>query len=157
MPIIPFRMLHLTSYLLVTAQLLFYLFILSHALNLVSIENFLEQRKIIDTMFANRIRLSYYCCLALSVIMVVMTAKNLSSTIFVSCAIALICLIADIIIAQKGNVPLNTLVNAHATTNGNTDWETVRIQWLSFIKYRAIFTTTGMLSLLAGLVLNEKS
>ncbi len=58
------RLLHLLSYLLVTSQVLFYLFILCDALKAVSLENYFEQRKVIDSLMVRRFRFMYYSCLA---------------------------------------------------------------------------------------------
>ena len=51
------RLLHLISYMLVTSQVLFYLFILCEALKAVSLENYFEQRKVIDSLMVKRFRL----------------------------------------------------------------------------------------------------
>ena len=50
------RLLHLISYVLVTSQVLFYLFILCEALKAVSLENYFEQRKVIDSLMGRTIQ-----------------------------------------------------------------------------------------------------
>ena len=59
------RILHLLSYVLVTSQVLFYLFILCKALKAVSLENYFELRKVIDSLMIKRFKFMYYSCLAL--------------------------------------------------------------------------------------------
>jgi hypothetical protein len=150
------RFLHLASYLLITSQLLFYIYILSDALRIVPINNYLELRKTIDSGFGSRFSLMYYSCLALSLVVVLMSPGKPTSVVFITSLIALICVIADVLIAMKGNVPLNQLTNDYTQHNG-TDWNTIRSQWLKLIGYRAVITVSGMLALFAGLLLNQKS
>ena len=148
------RLLHLLSYLLVTSQVLFYLFILCDALKMISLENYFEQRKVIDTLMGNRFRLMYYSCLALSVLAVVFSVKQPTSLFFITAMAALIFLMLDLAITVKGSLPLNALAN---TFDGSekVDWNNVRIQWLDYMKYRGIAATLGMISLLAGLVFEK--
>ena len=86
------RLLHLISYLLVTSQVLFYWFILCDALKAVSLENYFEQRKVIDSSMAKRFRFMYYTCLALSITAVVVSAGEPASLFFISSASSLILL-----------------------------------------------------------------
>ena len=148
------RLLHLLSYLLVTSQVLFYLFILCDALKMISLENYFEQRKVIDTLMGSRFRLMYYSCLALSVLAVVFSVKQPTSLFFITAMAALIFLMLDLAITVKGSLPLNALAN---TFDGSekVDWNNVRIQWLDYMKYRGIAATLGMISLLAGLVFEK--
>jgi uncharacterized membrane protein len=150
------RLLHLFSYVLVTSQVLFYLFILCDALKVVSLENYFEQRKVVDTLMGARFRLMYYSCLALSILVVIFSVKQPTSFFFISSLVALVFLAIDLAITVKGSLPLNALSNTFSTGSDNTSWETVRIQWLTYMKYRGIATTVGMAGLLIGLVF-EKS
>lgn len=149
------QLLHLLCYVLVTSQLLFYLVILGDALKPISIHSFLEQRKSVDALMLKRWKYVYYACLLLSLAMVILSFKNPSSPVFISSVIALICVVADVAISQKGNTPLNILVNSYEPGKGNTDWEAVRVQWLNLVRTRGIIITIGMVSLLAGVVLNQ--
>jgi uncharacterized membrane protein len=149
------RLLHLISYLLVTSQVLFYLFILSDALKAVSLENYFEQRKIIDSLMITRFKAMYYSCLALSIVAVIVSVRQPASLFFVSSAIALILLSIDLAITVKGSLPLNALSHSYGAATDNVNWQEVRIQWLSYMKYRGIAMTMGMISLFAGLVFGK--
>src|SRR5687768_8248588 len=108
------RLMHLLSYLLVTSQVLFYLFILSDALKAISLDGFFEQRKAIDSLMLGRFKLMYYSCLAISVLTVLIAARNPSSSFFISSLIALIFLIVDLAITIKGSLPLNAIAHTYA-------------------------------------------
>jgi uncharacterized membrane protein len=147
------RLLHLLSYLLVTSQVLFYLFILCDSLKVISLENFIELRKVIDSLMIGRFKVMYYSCLALCVIAVVLAAKQPSSGFFITSVMALIFLIADLWITVRGSMPLNELMHTYTPGHSTADWETVRTQWLDYMKYRGIIITMGMTTLIGGLIL----
>ena len=150
------RILHLLSYVLVTSQVLFYLFILCKALKAVSLDNYFELRKVIDSLMIKRFKFMYYSCLALSIVTVLLSARQPASLFFISSASALIFLAIDLAITLRGSVPLNTLSHSYGATPENVNWQNVRTQWLDYMKYRGIAIALGMSGLLAGLVF-EKS
>src|SRR5688572_20042315 len=149
------RLLHLSSYLLVTSQVLFYLFILCDALKAVSLENYFEQRKVIDSLMVRRFRFMYYSCLALSIAAVIVSGAQPASLFFITAVSALILLSVDLAITVKGSLPLNALSHSYGASPENVNWESVRIQWLDYMKYRGIAITLGMVGLLFGLVFEK--
>ena len=150
------RLIQICVYLIITSQLLFYLLILSDALKQVSLENFLELRKIVDALMSTRFRVIYYSALILTLTVVVLTFKKPDSILFVTSVIALVCLIVDVTIAMKANVPINSLINEYTPGNTNHDWNSLRLEWLNFINIRAIFVVVGMVSQIAGLLWTSK-
>src|SRR6187549_3113900 len=97
------RILHLICYLIVVSQLLFYFTVMGAALRKASLEGFLELRKIIDTDLVKRIKIPYYICLLLSLLVVLATLPEYPRIIFLTALIALACLVIDTIIAIKFN------------------------------------------------------
>ena len=79
------RLLHTLSYLLVTSQVLFYLFILNDALKKVSLESYFEQRKVIDSLMLTRFKAMYYGCLILTILAVMVASRHPSSLLFARC------------------------------------------------------------------------
>ncbi len=148
------RILHLICYLVVVSQLLFYFTVMGAALRKASLEGFLELRKIIDTDLVKRIKIPYYICLLLSLLVVLATLPEYPRIIFLTALVALACLVIDTIIAIKFNVPLNKLTNQWPENPGNANWQDVRTRWLNMINYRAIFTTIGIISLIVGAILD---
>lgn len=149
-----FRLLQIFSYVLVLSQLLFYFFLFSDAMKLISIENFLELRKVVDTQFALRLKSMYYSCLLLTALSLIISARVYTSTFFISSCIAMVCIIADTWIALKGNVPINQQFN-HYELKNSVDWQALRIQWLTLINCRAIIVAIGFIALLGGLVIEK--
>ena len=146
------RLLQLVVYLIITSQLLFYLLILSDTLKQVSLPNFIELRKVVDTLMENRFRIIYYTGIILTLAIFLLSTKKPDSIFFVTSCIALVCLIIDVSIAMKGNIPINKLINAYLPGDTSQDWSALRLQWLQLVNIRCIFIVTGFASQLAGLV-----
>lgn len=151
-PIKIIRLVHLVAYLIVTSQLLFYLIILGNAMKAVSLNSYFELRRVVDTLMNQRFRMIYYTCLGLSLLTIIFASGNPKSPFFISVALAFVCLVIDVIIAQQKNVPLNKLSNTYTTKSADHDWQDIRTQWLRYIRYRGIFIVAGMIALLMGLV-----
>jgi hypothetical protein len=147
------RLLHAVSYVLISSQLLFYMLVLTQAMKIVTLENFMELRKAIDPIFAGLPRILYYIALLLSLVAVILSIQNPGSIIFITSCISFICIAADITIAMKYNVPINIQIDGYVQGDpGNTDWEMLRTQWLEFIQYRSFIGLVGVVSLITGLV-----
>lgn len=146
------RLLQLASYLTVTSQLLFYLVILGDAMKVISLNNYFEQRRVIDTVMNKRFRVIYYTCLLLTLLTTVLAAGDFTSFFFISTAISFVCVVGDVVIAQKKNIPLNALSNTYTAGDKNQEWELIRSQWLTFLQYRGVLIVIGMIALLSGLV-----
>jgi hypothetical protein len=146
------RLVHLVAYLIITSQLLFYLIILGNAMRTISLNSYFELRKVVDTLMNQRFRIIYYTCLGVSLLTAIFASVKPESPFFISTTVASICLVIDVYIAQRKNVPLNKLSNTYITKSADHEWQDVRIQWLKYIRYRGIFIVTGMIVLLLGLV-----
>lgn len=146
------RIAYMCCYVIVTSQLLFYINVLSPTLRKVSLDNFLEQRKIIDTVMVNRIKIPYYVCLLLN-LATLWFSLGLPNPVFQTTLIALFCLLTDIGIALRFNGPLNKLTSAWPENKTNADWQHVRTRWLNYINIRAVFIIIGMISLIIGSIL----
>ena len=151
------RLTQLAVYLIITSQLVFYMFILSDALKEVSIDNFAALRKSVDLGFGHRFKIIYYAGLALSLATLIMHSKDPRSVMFISSCIGMLCLIADIIIAMTCNIPINLLFNNFSVADTSQNWPALRVEWLKFINTRGIFISVGMLSQLGALIFSSRS
>jgi hypothetical protein len=149
------KLIQLLSYMMVTAQLLFYLLVYIDALKLLPIQDFIEHRKAIEPLIASRLKIIYYACLGISLLMIVLQIKEFNSLAFITSAIAFSCLLLDVLIALKGNVPINTIINSTPFEMRN-DWDALRATWLNFFVYRGILSLTGIASLFVGLIFGQK-
>ena len=146
------QFIQLFSYLLVNCQLLFYLVVFADALKATPISNFLIHRQVVDGVMRKRYHIVYYSCLALSFVLVIVAALQNDPVKLGSSLIALFCLIVDLIIIVKVNVPLNNQVNTYRDGEDLSRWEIIRDKWLLYFRYRGIVSTIGMVSLVIGLM-----
>lgn len=149
------RVLQLSAYFLLTIQLTYYLYLMGDAMKLVSLDNFFEQRKIVHSLIMKKHQPVYYLGLLLSLLAVVLTVKQPGSVVFICSGIAFVCLCADVLIALRGNGPINAATADYVSGKAG-NWEAMRLQWLRFINIRAIFSVIGFASLMASWIVDKK-
>ena len=87
-----------------------------------------------------------------SILLTAFCVVNPSGLLFFSSVIALIALVADVLSAIKGNIPLNNFINSWTTINYPEDWKRYRSKWFTLYNVRQALNITGFVSLLAGLI-----
>jgi uncharacterized membrane protein len=119
----------------------------------ISMANFISIRKEIDKLAEVRLRILYYSSLLIGFITVVVTWNYSNTAFFITCVVSFLCLLVDVAIAMKGNVPLNKIISSYINGNEHENWEMVRTQWIRYINLRAMFIGFGMTALLAALII----
>lgn len=147
-------LLYLTCYLLVSAQLLYYVVVMGEALKKIPIQHFLQLRKSVDPLVVARYQWLYGLSLVLSASAMLLAQRDSNSLVGICLIISCACLVLDIALALKGNQPLNAMVNGDALGERWPAWEILRFQWIRFIRFRGVISGVGMVTLLAGLVAN---
>ena len=132
--------------LIIASQGIFYLLAAAEAFRNISVHSFAEQRKAVDAIIGGRIKVLYYSCLLLGVIIAVSLRSQPASMGFICTLISTLLILADIIIAIKVNVPINKQFAAYPA--GSMNWELLRTKWLNYISIRGILSVLALLSLL---------
>ena len=145
------RVAFLLFFLIVVSQGIFYLFAASKAFSGISIDAYAEIRNSIDQVIESRLKFVYPATLLIGLIAVLCLVKAPGSLAFITTAIAFACIIVDIILAVKFNMPINEQFHTYASSMQGTDWESLRKTWLQFLEYRAMVQVVGFLALLVGL------
>jgi hypothetical protein len=117
---------------------------------------YLQFRKLIDIAMRANLKYVIYLALAGTVVLWVMTIKTPGSFIFIATSIALAALVIDILLALKGNIPVNNIINSWTAESIPSNWQEYRAKWLDIFRYRQIANITGFLSLLAAAVFGTK-
>lgn len=146
------RIILILLYLIIVSQGLFYLFALSKAFAEISIDAFAENRKAIDLVIGDRLRFTYIASLIVCISILIMNIKNPGSLLFITTLISFICLLSDLILIVKFNLPINQAFHTYASHNHSLDWNALRHEWLKVINYRGLIQIIGFISLLAGIV-----
>ena len=121
----------------------------------LSPSSYIELRKLMDTAMRSNFKYVMFTALIANVVLVVINFKQPGSVIFVTAAIALICLVADFVIIIKGNMPLNNVINSWSVSNYPNNWADHRNNWLRIFQYRQIAGITAFVSLLIGAIFGK--
>ena len=136
----------------IAGQAFFYFIGGTAALKNVSATAFIEQRKAIDAEIAPYLKVIYPLTIVISVAMLALLRQQIGSALFVLSAIACLLVIIDLVIAIKGSIPLNQLINTWSLDAYPGNWHVVRDQWLTYLNYRQFCGITGLLCLLVGII-----
>ncbi|MGB5007183.1 MAG: hypothetical protein WBO39_09595, partial [Ferruginibacter sp.] len=89
-------------------------------------------------------------------LMLISNMKVPGSLLFITAAIAFVALAADTVLALKGNVPINAMINSWPADQYPANWADYRTRWMDIFQYRQFANITGFISLLAGAVFGSK-
>lgn len=144
----------LLAYSMIVSQSFMYLLSLKH-LNL-GFSTYTEVRKLIDASMRMNFKYVIYAAMLFNLLLVIATAKQPSSLLFVTSVIALVALQVDTLLTVKGNMPINDIINTWSAANVPSDWEDYRTKWLTIFSYRQLANILGFVSLLVGAVFGAK-
>ena len=145
------RIAFLLLYLIVVSQGIFYLFAASKAFSGITIDAYAAIRNSIDQVIEWRLKFVYPATLLIGLIVVLSLGKAPGSLLFITTAIAFICVVVDLALAVKFNMPINAQFHTYTSGMEGVDWESLRKTWLQFIEYRALVQVVGFIALLVGM------
>lgn len=109
----------------------------SRALKQLSVGAFIEQRQSVDKAIARNLSLSYLFTLAYSASYIFLLAWNVAPQIQLAAAIlAFLLFLADLLLAVRGNAPLNKEINTWQEHAHPMDWTTHRDLWTKYMTWR---------------------
>ncbi|HET9279510.1 MAG TPA: hypothetical protein VFN95_15045, partial [Flavitalea sp.] len=98
------------------------------------------------------LQIVYYTTLSASILLTAFCVVNPGGLLFITSLIALVALLADVVLALKGNIPLNKYINSWTSWDYPDNWQQYRAQWFNLYQIRQALNITGFVSLLAGLI-----
>jgi hypothetical protein len=134
------------------SQSFMYIFALKNVQLNLEANAYIELRKVMDISMNANFKYVMYSALLGNLLLVISNFKNTGSLLFITSAIAFIAIIADSLIAVKGNIPINTIISTWSPDNYPANWSDYRAKWLSIFQYRQIANITGFASLSIGAV-----
>lgn len=140
------------AYGMVVSQSFMYIFALKNVQFNLEANAYIELRKLLDVSMSANFKYVMYIALLANLLLVISNFKNTGSLLFITSAIAFIAIIADVLIAVKGNIPINTIISTWSPDNYPANWGDYRAKWLSIFQYRQIANITGFLSLSIGAI-----
>ena len=139
-------------YAFIVGQSFFYILALSGATKKMQAAAYIETRKLIDHELQSSLSLVYYSALGASVALIAFCVVNPEGLLFICSIIALAALLVDVLLAIKGNVPINKTINSWTTTQYPGNWQQVRSRWFTLYHIRQGVNIAGFIALLVGIV-----
>jgi hypothetical protein len=139
----------LIAYSAIISQSFMYVIALKHVQTSMPAGPYIQLRKLLDNSFRANFKFVVYSALLFNVLLITSSAKDPGGILFIGSLIALIALATDILLALKGNMPINELINTWTTDNYPDNWATWRTKWLKIFQYRAVCNIIGFTVLLA--------
>jgi uncharacterized membrane protein len=142
----------LLAYSIIVSQSFMYILSLRSTQLKLGANAYMEIRKLLDANMRAKFKYPVYLSLLCNLLLLVLTIQNPGSIIFITTAVAFIALVADVLIAVKGNIPVNDIINSWSMDNHPANWTMYRAKWLLLFQYRQVANITGFVSLLIGAV-----
>ena len=142
----------LLMYAMVISQSFFYILAMSVTLKKMRAQTYIETRNLLTEHLQAPLQVVYYTTLAASVLLTAFCVVNPGGILFITSLIALVALLADVLLALKGNIPLNEFINSWTSQDYPYNWRQYRAKWFSLYHIRQALNITGFVSLLAGLI-----
>jgi hypothetical protein len=142
----------LIAYSIVVSQPLFYIVAMGRAQRALSAAAYIELRQCINSVMTRRVPVIYLTTLATVLVVLVLSLRFRNGSGLVTATVALLCLVVDIYLMMRENVPINGVIDQWSTTNYPKDWESYRTKWFEIFAYRQIALLVGFFALLVGAV-----
>ncbi len=146
----------LIAYSVIVSQSFMYIIALKNVQTNLQAGPYIELRKLLDAGFRANFKFAVYAALLFNLSLLISTARFPGNLLFFTSLISFIALVADVLLALKGNVPINDQINSWTTENHPVDWSTYRTKWLNIFFYRQVCNITGFTSLLAGAIFGSR-
>lgn len=143
---------NLVCYSAVVSQPLFYIVALTSAQRALSGSAYVELRQRINSVMTRRVPVIYLATLVSVLVLIVLSWRVGSRNVLVTTVVALLCLVFDIALMMRENVPINGVIDRWSAADVPDDWETYRSRWLAIFAYRQVALVLGFVSLLVGAV-----
>ena len=109
-------------------------------------------RKLTDKNFTAKFRWVIYASLFFNLLLAVVCGIHFAGLLFTTAVIAFVALLADTLIAVKGNMPINQVINTWSPQNYPDNWADFRKQWLYLFSIRQVINLGGFVTLLVGAI-----
>ena len=145
-------LINLLAYSFIVSQSFSYIIALRNVQSNMQPAAYIELRKLLDKNFQVKFRIVVYISLLTCTVLTVLSSMNLTGLLFITSATALTGLVLEILLAVKGNVPINKVINTWSADNYPADWKDYRAKWLSIFTQHQVASSIGFLSLLIGAI-----
>jgi hypothetical protein len=143
----------LLAYAIVVSQPLAYIVFMSKAQRALSAPAYIELRQRINAVMSRRLGVIYVGTMATVLFLLVLSLRSRNWNALVAATVALLCLLVDIVLVVRENVPINGVIDRWSTTDYPEDWQDYRTKWFTVFGYRQVVLLLGFFSLVVGAVI----
>lgn len=143
-------LINLLAFSFIVAQVFMYMIALTNVQKNMDAPSYIRLRKLLDKNFRAKFGFVIYTSLLSSLLLCCVTATDPFSFLFITSLVAFFALITDILLALRGNMPINNRINTWKPDLYPADWEVYRDKWFFFFRWRQIAGSVGFVSLLLG-------
>jgi len=143
---------NLLAYSTVVSQPLFYIVAMTSAQRALSGSAYVELRQHINSVMNRRVPVIYLTTLVTILALLVLSWRARSWNVLITTIFGLVCLLVDIALMMRENLPINGVIDRWSTTSYPEDWEAYRNKWFAIFGYRQVVLLVGFISLLVGAV-----
>lgn len=140
----------LAGYSIVVSQPLAYLLFLSRAQQALSAPAFIELRQRINPVMNRRLPAIYLSTLAAAIWLLTLSWGSGHRSLAAAASVAILCLVLDLVLTVRGNLPINQAMDRWSTSDFPADWQAQRTRWFAAFRRRQVVLILGYLTLLVG-------
>lgn len=138
----------LLVYSVLYSQFLFYFVTMSAVQKSLDVTPYILMRNQIDSHIRGKLTFFYYACLISCLVLTGVNIAQVSSMAFITSAIALAAIVADLVLTVKGNMPINNTIQTWSPGKYPPDWKEYRSRWFLFFHLRQLTGLIGFSSLI---------
>jgi hypothetical protein len=145
-------LMNLIAYATLVSQPLFYIIALTNAQRGLSGSAYVELRQRINAVMSRRVPVLYGATVVTVLALLVLSWRAGSGNVLVTTIVGFLCLVVDIVLMLRENVPINGVMDRWSIPGYPEDWAAYRDRWLAIFGYRQVVLLVGFVSLLVGAV-----
>jgi len=142
-------------YSVIVSQSFSYIISLRNVQQQLNAPSYIVFRKLTDKNYNATFRWVIYAGLLCNLMLVILCAVQSGRLLLAGSIISFVALLADTLIAVKGNMPINKIINTWTPEQYPHNWADYRTSWLQFFSKRQVLNITGFTCLLAAVIFSE--
>ena len=145
-------LINLILYSIVASQSFSYIISLTNVQQNMTATEYITFRKLTDKNFQLKFKPVIYAAVISNILLLIFRSNHFPDIVFITAALSLLALAADILIALKGNIPVNNIINRWTADHYPADWATYRAKWFQAFYKRQILNIAGFASVLVDAI-----
>ena len=145
-------LINLILYSIVASQSFSYIISLTNVQQNMTATEYITFRKLTDKNFQLKFKPVIYAAVISNILLLIFRSNHFPDIVFITAALSLLALAADILIALKGNIPVNNIINRWTADHYPADWERDRTKWFRAFYKRQVLNIAGFVLLLTGAI-----